>query len=657
MTLRVRLLFAFVVIATLVAINGVSGIVAVSGISDRSNRLINGKFETQRLTFAARQGTQQAIAMSGAYVSQPVASEFHANLLQKEIEESAAAIRSIDEPGMAEMTAASLDHHGAFAEAVGGLLDSHTRAVAYEFEFEGSRYDIASFVEYIAFSLSVWMHKLEYAAERSESFDENLDPGKSLYARWRQSFQTTDDKLAARLTAYERINVELHERARQFLEADSSERSHLHEVLRTYTLADANRTLQDIHTFVAPMIAASSVERASNLKRVEDAAFLLQQDLEQLRLAVVTDLDEAKREMAASQKRYSLTFVMVTVLSFVVALVGGVVLSGSIAKPIRELSDGMREVAAGNLSAGLKISGQGEVAELGRSFDLMRSALRDLVSNLTEGVGELSVSSGQIATTAKESAALASEQAATVTQVSATTEQMRQTADATVANASEVVAASEDASGSGRSGVEETQEVAEAIASLAEQVDEVARRILHLSEQSSRIGAIVTQVNDIAEQSNLLAVNASIEASKAGEQGRGFGVVATEIRKLAEESKHSTNQIRAILEDIERATASSVMVTEEATKRAMSGREKVEHLREVIEKLADALDENAGMAQQIEAATHQSAAGIQQVAQAMDAMRQASGDGARGAEELERSVTSISALAQRLEAATAQYAL
>src|SRR5207245_4303919 len=115
------------------------------------------------------------------------------------------------------------------------------------------------------------------------------------------------------------------------------------------------------------------------------------------------------------------------------------------------------------------------------------------------------------------------------------------------------------------------QAVAAAVAEmekLRDQVRSVATTVLALSQQTQQIGDIITSVNEIAEQSKLLALNAAIEAARAGEQGRGFGVVATEVRALAEQSKQATVQVRNILLDIQKATQNAVLVSDEGNRRA-----------------------------------------------------------------------------------------
>src|SRR5258707_7263519 len=101
---------------------------------------------------------------------------------------------------------------------------------------------------------------------------------------------------------------------------------------------------------------------------------------------------------------------------------------------------------------------------------------------------------------------------------------------------------------------------------IRKQMEAIAQSIVRLSEQGQTIGLIIATVEDLAAQSNLLAVNAAIEAAKAGEHGKGFGVVAQEVKSLAEQSRQATNQVRTILSDVQKATATAVLATEQRNK-------------------------------------------------------------------------------------------
>jgi methyl-accepting chemotaxis protein len=135
---------------------------------------------------------------------------------------------------------------------------------------------------------------------------------------------------------------------------------------------------------------------------------------------------------------------------------------------------------------------------------------------------------------------------------------------------------------------------------------------------------IIDAVKEIADQSQLLALNASIEAARVGDQGRGFGVVAEEMRNLAGQSRKATSRVRSILTEIQRATNTAVMVTEEGNKGAQRGMELASRAGEVIRDLSTTIEEAAQAATHIAAITYQQTAGMNQLAMAMQSISQAS---------------------------------
>ena len=154
-------------------------------------------------------------------------------------------------------------------------------------------------------------------------------------------------------------------------------------------------------------------------------------------------------------------------------------------------------------------------------------------------------------------------------------------------------------------------------------METVAESVVMLSEQTQAIGEIITVVNDLAQQSNLLAVNAAIEASKAGEHGKGFAVVAQEIKSLADQSKQATEQVRTILGDIQKATGKSVLAAEQVSKAVEGGVKQTTESGESIRKLAESISEAAQAAEQIAVSSQQQLAGMEQVAIAMENIKQA----------------------------------
>ena len=184
---------------------------------------------------------------------------------------------------------------------------------------------------------------------------------------------------------------------------------------------------------------------------------------------------------------------------------------------------------------------------------------------------------------------------------------------------------------------------------IKEQVESIADMVVRLSEQSQAIGEIIATVNDLAEQSNLLAVNASIEAAKAGEQGKGFAVVAQEIRSLAAQSKQATTQVRNILFDVQKAISSAVMATELGSKAVEEGVRLSTQAGEAIDVLAESVTEATNAAIQIAASSQQQLIGMDQVVSAMENIREAALQMASSTKQTEQSAHDLHNLGQRLQ--------
>ncbi len=169
------------------------------------------------------------------------------------------------------------------------------------------------------------------------------------------------------------------------------------------------------------------------------------------------------------------------------------------------------------------------------------------------------------------------------------------------------------------------------------------------------IGDIIETVNDISERTHLLALNAAIEAAAAGEGGRSFAVVAAEMKQLADQAKAATVQVRGILGEIQRGINTSVMLTEEAVKRAATGKARSDTTHRTIEEISARVEENVQTFQQIVASTNQQQLGIEQVMGALQNIRQASQQTAAGTREVEAASANLTELAQALMALAERY--
>ncbi len=275
---------------------------------------------------------------------------------------------------------------------------------------------------------------------------------------------------------------------------------------------------------------------------------------------------------------------------------------------------------------------------------------RSITSQLRNATALISSSSAEILATTTQLASSASETATAVSETTATTEEVKQTSQLSGEKARYVSESSQKAASVAQQGKDALAQNVDAINKIKYQTELVAQSIVKLSEQSQTIGDITATVNDLAEQSNLLAVNAAIEAAKAGEQGKGFGVVAGEIKSLAQQSKQATAQVKTILTDIQKSTSAAVMATEQAGKAVDAGVKQAAVAGESIRNLADTVMEASQAATQVAASSQQQLVGIDQISKAMENIKQATQQNVAGAKQAERAAQDLNELGQKLKA-------
>jgi methyl-accepting chemotaxis protein len=275
---------------------------------------------------------------------------------------------------------------------------------------------------------------------------------------------------------------------------------------------------------------------------------------------------------------------------------------------------------------------------------------RVITRELRENISQLSSSSAEILATTTQVASSAAETAAAVSETTATVEEVKQTAQHASQKAKHVSDSAQKASNVSQAGRKSVEEALHVMHRIREQMGSIAESIVQLSEQSHAIGQIIATVNDLAEQSNLLAVNAAIEAARAGEQGKSFGVVAHEIRSLAEQSKQATSQVRTILGDIQKATNVAVLATEQGNKAVEAGVKQSAETDEAIRLLSASINEASHAATQIAASSHQQMVGMDQVAVAMSNIKEASEQNVAGTRQAEKAAHALHDMGIRLTA-------
>ncbi len=406
-------------------------------------------------------------------------------------------------------------------------------------------------------------------------------------------------------------------------------------------------------------------------------------------------LRERRQNADRSAQTAMLTIVIGVILALVLLGVVGYVITRNIATPLKNISDAAERIAIGDLNVSLErtdrrdevgrltdVFGQmvqslkatatvastiasGDLRSevkplsksdvLGNAFAEMVKSLRSLASELIEGVGVLGTSANEISTSTSQLATSATETATAIGETSTTVEEVKQTAQLSSQKAKTVSDTAQKAAQIAQAGKTATDETVQGMNRIREQMSSIAESMMRLSEQSQAIGQIVATVEDLAAQSNLLAVNAAIEAAKAGEHGKGFAVVAQEVKSLADQSKQATAQVRTILTDIQKATSSAVLATEQGSKAVDAGVRQSTQAGQSIQTLSNSATEAAQAAAQIAASSQQQLVGVDQVAQAVVNIRQASTQNVDSAKQLEGAARDLKELGDKLKQLVDRY--
>jgi len=319
----------------------------------------------------------------------------------------------------------------------------------------------------------------------------------------------------------------------------------------------------------------------------------------------------------------------------------------SMIEALKIMANAAQKIAAGDIAG--SIVPQSEKDILGNAFLQMLNNLRRIMKDIMEGVNVLGSSASEILAATTQVASGTAETASAISETTSTVEEVLQAAKLSSQKAKNVADSAQKVVQTSQNGQKSVDETVTSMNRISEQMDLVAQSIVRLSEQSQSIGGIIAAVTDIADQSNLLAVNAAIEAAKAGEHGKGFAIVAQEIKNLAGQSKQATSEVRNILNDIQKATSMAVMATEQSSKTVEAGLKQSAQTGQAIRILTESSNEAVQAATQIVASSQQQVVGMDQISVAMQNINQAGTETAVSMVQSEKAAKNLHELGQKLK--------
>jgi methyl-accepting chemotaxis protein len=326
-------------------------------------------------------------------------------------------------------------------------------------------------------------------------------------------------------------------------------------------------------------------------------------------------------------------------------------------KPLRRLLDRVRQIADGDgdLRARLEVRSADELGQLGTAFNRFLDKLQPLIAEVGRVTAEVDVAARGMAGMAATNDQLISAEHAAVDQVSTAATEMSAAVHEVARNAQNASDAARDAESQSHKGAAVVGGTIDSIRQLAQEVESTSQTIEALADETASIGAVLEVIRGIAEQTNLLALNAAIEAARAGEQGRGFAVVADEVRALAARTQESTKDIQLRIERLQGGVTKAVQAMHAGSDKARDSVERAAGVDQVLADTTAAVQRISDMAAQIATACEEQSSVTEEIARNISDIRDLSNDAAANSAESMHASQQLSALSQNLAALVGRF--
>jgi methyl-accepting chemotaxis protein len=339
---------------------------------------------------------------------------------------------------------------------------------------------------------------------------------------------------------------------------------------------------------------------------------------------------------------------------FVVAFIIQYFLDAIVIKPIRKI---IASIERSDLNHSLRSKRADEIGMLLNAFGGFVSSIRMTLYKVADISSSVASSSAEISASTEEIAAGAQEQSSQAGEVASAVEEMTKTIVENSKNASETEEVAKKSRETAERGYKVVEDTLTGMRRIADVVRQSAGTVGELGKSSDQIGEIISVIDDIADQTNLLALNAAIEAARAGEQGRGFAVVADEVRKLAERTTKATKEIALMIKKIQSDTGGAVRSMEEGTKEVDEGITLADRAGEALQEIVQTSQKVTDMVAQIAAASEQQSSASEQISKNVEAINSITQETAGGTEQVARAANELNVLTEELRNIISQFHL
>ncbi len=367
--------------------------------------------------------------------------------------------------------------------------------------------------------------------------------------------------------------------------------------------------------------------------------------------------EQRGEQNSASARNAIIQMSAFAVAGMVIAIILGLFMARQLSAPLLKVVEFAKAIAQGDLSNHLEMNQKDETGQLAEAVNTMADRLNRLISGVAENASQVAAAAGQLTANAEQMATGAEEVAAQSGTVATASEEMAATSTEIAQNCSTAADEAHRASETAGRGSEVIRHTVEEMARIADRVRETAKTVESLGTRSDQIGEIIGTIEDIADQTNLLALNAAIEAARAGEQGRGFAVVADEVRALAERTTKATKEIGTMIKAIQHETKGAVAIMEQGVQEVERGTAEAAESGKALEEILEQVGTVTMQVNQIATAAEQQTATTTEISGNIQQITDVVHDTARGAQETAAAARQLSNLSDELQQLIGQFHL
>lgn len=355
--------------------------------------------------------------------------------------------------------------------------------------------------------------------------------------------------------------------------------------------------------------------------------------------------------IAAIQSFVFTSLVIVSILSVIFIVAVAYISANAITTPIKNAAEQLRRIAEvdGDLTVELPVKSQDEIGQLSQYFNAFVGKLRGTIGDVAGTTTQITQASGELAVIAEETSHNVSQQQSETQQVATAVNEMSATVEEVARNAGDAAQSAQQADSEANTGRTLVSNMRQMIIQLSDQMNDTSDVIDGLRTETQNIGSVLDVIKGIAEQTNLLALNAAIEAARAGEQGRGFAVVADEVRTLATRTQQSTEEIQEMIERLQKGAEQAVGAMEQSSGLTISSAEKSSEAESSLTTITSMIASINDMNTQISAATEQQSAVAQEISRNITNINSAAENVTNTVQQTTNSSENLASLAHQLQ--------